>query len=144
MKVSGDPGRVQQVDHPLPEVKAEQIEDLRDAASSLPIALAQDPWREVPVTHDVGISVSPMTSAVGWEDIFEGYDSNADDACRLYDGGRLVCIMSARQAQKMGRYLIQKASRVITVLAYTFDLQDMTDDLTRAKVPVEVFADQRT
>ena len=52
--------------------------------------------------------------------------------------------MSARQAQKMGRYLIQKASRVITVLAYTFDLQDMTDDLTRAKLPVEVFADQRT
>ena len=96
------------------------------------------------MTHDVGISVSPVTSAVGWDDFFEGYDSNADDACRLYDGGRLVCIMSARQAQKMGRYLIQKASRVITVLAYTFDLQDMTDDLTRAKVPVEVFADQRT
>ena len=128
----------------MPEVKVEQVEDLRDVASPLPIALTNDPWKEVPETREVGISVSPITSAIGWDDVYEGYDGNADDACRLYDGGRLACIMSARQAQKMGRYLIQKASRVITILAYTFDLQDMTDDLTRTKVPVEVFADQRT
>ena len=143
-KVSGSSALVQRVETPLPEVKVEQVEDLRDVASPLPIALTNDPWKDVPVTREVGISVSPITSAIGWDDIFEGYDSNADDACRLYEGGRLASIMSARQAQKMARYLIQKASKVVTVLAYTFDLQDMTDDLTQSRAPVEVFADQRT
>ena len=105
-KVSSNPGSlalVQREETPLPEVKVEQVEDLRDVASPLPIAPPYDPWRDLPVTREVGISVSPITSAIGWDDIFEGYDSNADDACRLYEGGRLASIMSARQAQKMAR-----------------------------------------
>ena len=30
------------------------------------------------------------------------------------------------------------------MLAYTFDLQNMVDDLTQSRAPIEVFADQRT
>ena len=84
-------------------------------------------------------------------DYFESYKEDAVDATRLYQGlgaGTLRAIMTAKQTQKMGLYLLQIAKRYIlpiVLLAFTFDLEIYCQALIEAGemgCDVQVFFDK--
>jgi len=61
--------------------------------------------------------------------LFSGYDETAEDASALMlnGGGTLVSLMSGKQTQKMGVYLLRKATFRGVLTAYTFDLDIITE-----------------
>ena len=78
--------------------------------------------------------------------IFEGYDANAEEAAELLEnGGRLRSILSAKQAQKMGAFLLSKAKERAFLTAFTFDLLIICAALKEAAqrgIRVQVFVDK--
>ena len=67
--------------------------------------------------------------------IFRDYDSSATDAVELHFGNGLGTVLAdcnARQAQKMGCYLLEKATDTAVLTAYTFDLPMITEALVKA------------
>jgi phosphatidylserine/phosphatidylglycerophosphate/cardiolipin synthase-like enzyme len=77
--------------------------------------------------------------------IFEKYDEKEEDNVKLFEnGGRLLSILNSKQAQKMCVYLLNKATEIAILTAFTFDLLTITDALIAAAVrgiDVSVFAD---
>ena len=79
--------------------------------------------------------------------LFDGYQESADDASSILwsGGGTLVSVMSSKQAQKMGAYLIGKALFRIVLTCFTFDLAVITEALGAAAqrgVDTTVIADR--
>jgi phosphatidylserine/phosphatidylglycerophosphate/cardiolipin synthase-like enzyme len=66
--------------------------------------------------------------------LFVGYQESAEDASHLTlgGGGTLLSVMSGKQTQKMGVYLINKATFRIMLTAFTFDLLMITEPLKEA------------
>ena len=66
--------------------------------------------------------------------LFIDYEESAEDASHLTltGGGTLLSVMSGKQAQKMGAFLIGKAEFRIVLTAYTFDLLMITEALKAA------------
>ena len=57
-----------------------------------------------------------------WQRIMQDYDSSAEDAAVLLnDGGTVKSILSAKQAQKMALFLLEKATSDAIMTAYTFN-----------------------
>ena len=77
--------------------------------------------------------------------IFANYDGDAEEASELLrNGGRLISVMSARQAQKMAVFLLGKAQQLAILTAFTFDLLMICEALNEAAargVQVKVYMD---
>ena len=73
-------------------------------------------------------------------------DRGAEEAAELMQqGGTLLSILSAKQAQKMAAFLMSKAVRYVTMTAFTFDLLAIANALIEAAqrgIHVQVFVDQ--
>jgi len=82
----------------------------------------------------------PRTAVVGSDSFIESatlfidYEESAEDASvlNLMGAGTLLSIMSGKQAQKMGAFLIGKATFRIVLTAFTFDLLTITEALKQA------------
>jgi len=106
-------------------------------------------------------SVQPAASAVSAKSLptgtrkptvpcalFSGYDETAEDASALMlnGGGTLVSLMSGKQTQKMGVYLLSKATFRSVLTAFTFDLDIITEaskEAARRGVDMTVIGDHR-
>ena len=78
--------------------------------------------------------------------LFEQYEETAEEASELLPaGGRLLALMSAKQAQKMALYLLEKAQHFACLTAYTLDLLVLTEALVQTSmsgVQVQVLVDR--
>ena len=95
----------------------------KDAATNTDVC-----WSVAPAAR------SPHQEVIMAAELFRGYDEQAEDAAHLLlnrtlhqfrmpsDGGALIAIMSAKQAQKMVCFLINRALRRIVFTGFTFDL----------------------
>jgi len=79
-------------------------------------------------------------------DILHGYDQHAEEAAELLvNGGRIHAILSSKQAQKMGIFLLGKAKVRAILTAFTFDLLTVNFALKEAAhrdVQVQLYVDK--
>jgi len=79
-------------------------------------------------------------------DILHGYDQHAEEAAELLvNGGRIHSILSSKQAQKMGIFLLGKAKVRAILTAFTFDLLTVSIALKEAAhrdVQVQLYVDK--
>ena len=100
-----------------------------DSQSSVP--------RLEPVADAVQQRSKPSKAGLSESELlFEGYQESDDDASHLMlgGGGTVLSVMSSKQAQKMGAYLIGKAVSRIVLTAYTYDLVVITNALKEAAI----------
>ena len=75
----------------------------------------------------------PAAGAAVPSSVFTDYDSKGEEAAELLKGGgRLLSVLSAKQAQRMAVYLLSKAVAHATLSAFTFDLLMVTEALNEA------------
>jgi len=135
----------QRTDGPPKPVKAS--EDVLSPRFKVIDGPAHCSWQSVLALEDEQRSepgLEPAARAV--PSILEGYDERAEEAAELLvNGGKLLSVLSSKQAQKMAVFLLGKAKERAILTAFTFDLLVVCNALSEAAqrgVQVQLYVDK--
>jgi len=112
-----------------------------------PVLALEDAQPSEPGLEPAAGAVTPEDAESSTGSILAGYDESAEEAADIMiNGGKLLSVMSAKQAQKMAAFLLGRVKERAILTAFTLDLLVLCSALSAAAqlsgVRVQVYVDK--